>query len=227
MLENLVSLPLFKGVSMDCMTSMVGNYKFNFVKYRAGKHIFNLGDQCTDIIFLLSGEIKIKISNADNTLSITQTIGKGSVILPEFLFGRVTDYPGSAIAATSVSILRLTKADYMEFLKSDSIFLFNFLNILSAQAQKPLKGLLSMSMGDLTHRIALWVSALTAAGSYNIVISAQQKTLADILGVRTMSFLELLAPLRRDNIIDFDNTQIKVLNRTALIDLLSHHPDEE
>ena len=93
MYEILMGLPLFNGVSRDCISQIIEKYKFHFLKYLPGEQIVMAGETCTHIKFVISGSVRSRIENADGRFKVSQTLNAPEVIAPEFLFGKATQYP--------------------------------------------------------------------------------------------------------------------------------------
>ena len=201
MYEILMGLPLFKGVSYTNISKVVESTKFHFLKYLDGETIVTAGETCTHVKFIISGRARLSIANADGRFKVSQTLSAPDVIAPDYLFGRATHYPCNAVALGPTGILQITKHDYVKILNSDPIFLFNFLNILSMNAQKAIDGVLALTNGSLEERIAFWITALTQRGG----TSKQKSTLILLRGV-LKSALRLMSPAK-DSIIYITNCQ--------------------
>lgn len=225
MYEILMGLPLFKGVSRDRISEIVEKTKFHFLKYLSGDNIVDAGENCTHIKFIISGKARVKIENSDGRFRIAQTLSAPDVIAPEFLFGMATKYPCTATAVEPTGILQISKNDYMNILKMDQIFMFNFLNILSMNAQKSVDGILSLTNGSLEERIAFWVMALTQRGGSDIVLTCKQRDLYALFGVQRMSFIATLDEMSNRGLIEYDQNEIRVKSRRDLLDLLSKTDD--
>ncbi len=222
MFETLMELPLFKGAGIDSLSKIVGSCKFHFLKYTPGETIYDAGTECQYITFIISGAIRITIDSLDGRLTVAQTINAYDVISPEFLFGRTTTYPGKVVAIDTVSILQIPKADYLNILNTDKIFLFNYLNQLSMSAQKSLDGVLAVSSGDIRQRIAYWVSILTQPRSTDIEIECRQRDLAGLFGVQRTSIREALEAMKVEGLLDYNPTHIMVKDRRSLLNLLQN-----
>lgn len=221
MYEILMELPLFKGVSRYKISEVVGTTKFHFLKYLAGETVVNAGDPCSHIIFIISGKLRVTIANSNNRFKVSQTLEAPDVLAPEFLFGRAPFYPCTAVAEEPVSILQISKTDYTKILNSDEIFLFNFLNILSRNAQKAVDGILAITTGSLEERIAFWIIALTQPGGKNISLSCRQRDLYALFGVQRTSFLATLDNLKSRGIIEYDSNEIRINSRESLLEILN------
>ena len=184
MYETLLSLPLFKGVSADKISEIIG------------------------------------ITNFDQRFRVSQTIAAPEVIAPDFFFGKTTSYPGTVTAKGDVGILELDKKDYLEIIISDRIFLFNFLNLLSMNAQLSVEGVLALTSGSLEMRIAYWIIALTDRTGSDIVMECRQRDMYTVFGVQRQSLIAALTRMRDDGLIDFTPNSIKVKDRRRLLELL-------
>ncbi len=220
MYEILKGLPLFHGATSDRISDIVGKAKFHFLKYLAGERIITAGEQCTHVKFIISGHVRSTITNPSERFKVAQTLSAPSVIAPEFLFGRATNYPCTIEALSDTSILQISKNDYMTILNRDHIFLYNFLNILSMNAQKSVDGILALASGDLEERIAFWIIALTQKNGTDIKVTCRQRDLYSLFGVQRTSFIATLESMKQRGIIDYNSNEIIVLSRADLAKLI-------
>ncbi|MDE5646296.1 MAG: Crp/Fnr family transcriptional regulator [Muribaculaceae bacterium] len=220
--DTLLSLPLFAGTSRTKLEEIVGNTRFHFIKYTAGQPIINTGDSCSHVKFIISGSVRISISNANDRFTVSQTLDAPEVIAPEYLFGRHTQYPCKATALTDTGIMQISKNDYTRLLKSDHVFMFNFLNMLSVKAQQAEEGIMSLNTGSLDERIAYWITSLTQGSAKDITLTARKRDLYSIFGMQRSSFFAALDRMKEAGMIDYDkNTdEIQVTSRKCLMNLL-------
>ena len=216
-----MALPLFHGVSYAKLSEVIGSTKFHFLKYLDGEKIVTAGEPCTHIKFVISGSARVVIENSDGRFRVAQTISRPDVIAPDFLFGRATNYPCTATSIGSTGILQISKSDYVKLMNSDSVFLFNFLNMLSVNAQKAVDGVLALTTGSLEERIAFWIIALTQRGGEDIVLTCKQRDLYGLFGVQRSSFLATLEGMRSRNLIDFTANEIRIRHRADMVSLLT------
>lgn len=220
MIDILAGLPLFQGVTREKMAKTVGSTRFHFLKYADGDIIANAGDQCSHVIFIISGKLRITIASADERLRIHQTLQAPDVVSPDFLFGSSTIYPGDVVAIGEVSVVRLSKAEYLKVLNSDSIFMFNFLNYLSRNAQKCVEGVFSLTNGSIEERLAMWVIAVTQPSAIDIQIQCKNRDLYVMLGVQRASLIGALDCMVAMGVITYTPTEINVLDRRAMLEIM-------
>lgn len=220
MFEILSDLPLFRGVTHERIAATVGMAKFHFLKYAPGETIIEAGEACTHIKFVIDGEARISISGADGRFKIMQTLPAPDVISPDYLFGPATIYPGAVTAVGEASIVQIAKSDYMKIIASDSIYMFNFLNYLSMNAQKSVEGVLSILDGNIAERLAVWVSCLTQPTAKDISIVCRQRDLYAMLGVQRSSYMAAIDEMGQAGLIKYEPGRIDVIDRRAFLDQL-------
>ena len=96
------------------------------------------------------------------------------------------------------------------------------LNYLSMNSQKCIEGILSLSVGSIEERIALWVVAMIPATSSDVTLSCRQRDLYSVFGVQRSSFIAALDRLRDHGIIDYSSGEIRVLDRRAMLSVMRH-----
>lgn len=218
--ETLMALPLFNGVSRNRILQMAEATKFHFLKFSDKEPIIDAGEECTHVKFIISGKAKVTISNSDGRFKVSQVLEAPDVIAPDFLFGRDTHYPCSATAIGETGILQITKAEYVEILNSDKIFLYNLLNRLSMNAQKAIDGVLALTTGSLERRIAFWIIALTQPSATEIVLECKYRDLYSLFGVQRTSFITTLEGMRDNGLIAYNNNSINIISHRKLLEML-------
>lgn len=220
MFEFLSDLPLFQGASHNKLAEVVGNTKLHFLKYPAEEIIIRAGDSCQHLAIVIQGSVRATTVNETGRFSVSQTLAAPAVLAPDFLFGRVTAYPYTVMALDNVSIIKIAKNDYLNILETDRVFLFNYLNTLSANAQKSVEGILALTTGDVDERIAFWIGALTQPGSTDIRLTCRTRDLCSLFGTPRALFNAALQSMRERGLIDFTSNELMVVDRTALMQLL-------
>lgn len=217
-----MKIPLFRGVSFNKMSEIIGKHRFHFLKYADGDQIVGVGEPCTHMQAVVSGKVRVTVANAENRVRVSQTLAAPDIIAPDFFFGRTTSYPGTVVAQGECGIMQIEKADYLDIIHSDTVFLFNFLNLLSLNAQLSMEGVLSLTSGDLKKRIAFWIVALTQRSGTDIVMECRQRDLYSVFGVPRQSLLATLSEMKSMDLLDYSTTCIAVTDRKRLSELLTN-----
>lgn len=224
MYEKLMELPLLQGVSRDKLSELIEKTPFHFVKYTQGQQVTVANDVCTHIKFIISGDVRVDIASSNRRVVVSETLSGPNVIGADYLFGRNTFYPFNATALTDCGILQILKSDFINILMSDKVFMFNMLNMLSRNSQKSTFGIMALSSGSIAERLAFIITSLTQQGSKDIKVTYKQKDLCSILGVQRSSLINALKKMSDEDVIDFTLTEISVLDRNLLLEIL--HSEE-
>lgn len=225
MFELLMNLPLFRGASHTRLAQTVGEAKFHFLKYPAGETIIRAGDPCTHLTFVISGSVRSTIVNNTGRFAVGQTLTAPAVIAPDFLFGRTTSYPCTVDALETTGILKISKADYIKILYSDQVYMFNYLNTLSVNAQKSMVGILSLTGGAIDERIAFWIIALSQPGGTDIRLTCRARDLCSLFGVQRATFDAALNEMKSKGLLEFTNRELMIKDREGLVNLLESGSD--
>lgn len=217
MFEKLMELPLFQGASREKLKELVEKYPFHFLKYETGDLLLSAGERCTHVKFIVSGSVKLQTDFPSYRVALHQTVSAPGVIGPEFMFGRKTIYPYSCVANGSCGILQIKKADYVEILMKDKVFLLNMLNYISRNAQKNTI-LFQNHSGGITKNVIPIVSLmLTTSDSKDIALRYKQKDLCTMLGISRSSLSTHIEELAEIGAISHSPGNISVLNRKLLL----------
>ena len=219
MYQQLMQLPLFQGVSTEKITALVEKLPFHFLKFRNGEQVFAAGDPCTHIKFIVSGQVRLETPFPKLRITMHQTVSNPHVLAAEYLFGRDTAYPYTAISDGACGILQLRKSDYIKMITSDKVFLFNILNYLSSGSQRSLQMPLIVKDGSVAERLAMIVDNLSISGATNIGFRYKQKDLCTLLGTQRTTLVSMLDRLSNQGIVDYDSNELKILDLQGLINV--------
>ena len=219
MYQQLMQLPLFQGVSTEKITALVEKLPFHFLKFRNGEQVFAAGDPCTHIKFIVSGQVRLETPFPKLRITMHQTVSNPHVLAAEYLFGRDTTYPYTAISNGACGILQLRKSDYIKMITSDKVFLFNILNYLSSGSQRSLQMPLTVKDGSVAERLAMIVDNLSISGATNIGFRYKQKDLCTLLGTQRTTLVSMLERLSDQGIVDYDSNELKILDLQGLINV--------
>lgn len=188
MYETIMELPLFKGIGEEQVSFMLEKTRVEFLKFEDGESIFETGENVTHINFILSGRVKQTYRLSNFLLEIDEILGKGSVLGALHLYGMVTKYPCSSIALGKVSVMRIRKAAYMNILQSDPIYLLNFVNYLSAAAQKSQIFLMKSKNSSVTRTLETLAFSIVSKSAETVMVAGKDEEIAKYCGVSEEDF---------------------------------------
>ena len=217
--ETLLDLPLLRGASRERISETAGNTKFHFLKYLEGNQIVAPGQQCSHMMFLLSGKVRVEVASSDGRFRLGQTLTGPDAILPQFLFGRNTVSPCTVTATDTCSIMQVDKNDWLKILNLDPVFMLNYLNMLGSQ--NVVEGILAITTGSIEERLAVWIVCMTQPGATEITLGCRQRDLYSVFGVQRSSFISAMESMRERGLIEYTNNEITVNDRRAMQALIT------
>ena len=111
MFEILMGVPLFHGVTYQKMSEIIGKHRFHFLKYDDGQQIIGAGEQCTHMKTIVSGKVRVSVSNSDNRVRVSQTLEAPDIIAPDFFSAKQPVTPHRCVRsdlAASCRSIRMT-----------------------------------------------------------------------------------------------------------------------
>ena len=217
------NLPLFRGANKPSMRHVIDKTKFQFQKYAAGERVLAPGTPCENMMFVLSGHVRSLVTSVSEDMQVEQQIEPNMVISPESLYGMSGYYfcTASAYDDEPVGIVQISKAEVHNLLLSNSVFMFNYLNMACSRAQISSHGVMAMATGTPLMRLAYLIVAMSQPGGQEIIVRGLGRELHAILGITKQRYFAMLAKLMTEGVVLCDDpTEIHVINRDYFRNLL-------
>ncbi len=218
MYEMIMDLPLFKGVSKDQVSLFLEKTHIGFHNYNIGDTLADIGEPVNMVKFVISGEISLIHPLKGVDITLEEKTGFGKVLGADRLFGMATGYPYKAVAKTKTSIMEFSKAQYLNLLNSDRIYILNFFNYLSLRAQRPVDATVKYCHGDIQNKMRLLVSVMTEPTADEIVIRGEDDALADYCNCDEAIVREWKNMLVREHLALCDSSCVRIRHRAEFID---------
>ncbi len=207
--NRLLRLPLFQGLGKGDFIEIAGRTRLEFQTFPKGSILVKQDELCTGLYFVIDGEVCSSRWSVDKKYELKEWFALPCVLQPESVFGLVTCYTRTFIAASPLQVLRVEKNAVRDILFDYSTFRINYLNFLSSAVQNKEKTMWRMSVDNLAVRFVnfLSVRCVRPAGRKDLHISMvdlAQELLATRLRVsRMLKFFasEGLLILKRERII--------------------------
>ena len=190
MFDTIMELPLFKGIGQEQLSNLLEKTRMEFLKFEDGDSIIKSGGKVETLDFILSGRVRLTYPLENFPIAIDEIIGKGAVLGAFNLFGMVTHYPASATAIGRVSIMRMEKSQYMNILQTDRIYILNFVNLLSAAAQKAPELFIHIKDTFITKTLKSLAYAIVSRAAETVIVAGSDEDLAAYCGVDADTFSE-------------------------------------
>lgn len=183
-----MELPLFKGIGEEQLSQLLEKTSVEFLKFKDGEKIADAKEQVNAVDFIIKGKVRNVYKMVNFPIEIHEIIGKGGVLGAMHLYGIDTKYCSTATAVGEVSLLRIEKSQYMNILMSDRIYILNFVNYLSAAAQKPEKLILEQAMPSIERSLNNLADLVSSRRADYVKIIGSEEALAKYCGVSVEEF---------------------------------------
>ena len=175
----LTRLPLLQGISSTDLLSWEDALRLDLDEFPASKlPIIRQGDNCTQLIYLVEGELHREHRSSDNLYIMSSSLKAPAIIEADRLFGLCPSYEYSYWAKTDVKMLGIRKSLLGSHLMKSEVFRLNLLNTLSAIAQKRAQALLPVQLNNVEERLRHFVGTLFQGCEGEVELFIQMKDLA-------------------------------------------------
>lgn len=225
MYDNLLQLPLFQGLCKEDFTTIIERVKLHFLTFKSGETIFKQDRACTQLVFLLSGEIVATTNDSSGRYTLSETIGAPFIVEPFSLFGMKTSYNATYVAKTEVKLMCIDKAYIFTELNNYDIFRINFLNLLSNRCQTIQRKLWDTHIGTIREKFANFMAnrCQKPDGEKTLLISMEE--LGNLIDETRINVSNLLNELQKKEVLQLKRKEIYIPALERFIDeLLPNNP---
>lgn len=218
MYDTLLQLPLFQGLCKNDFTNIIGKVKLHFRKYNADDIIVEQGEPCTQLIFLLNGEIISQATDAKHSYSLFETFESPFVIEPYSLFGMQTRYTATYRARRDVNVVTIDKSFVLSELNNYEIFRLNYLNILSNRAQVAYDKLWNNHIGSIQDKILNFLLLRAMKPEGEKVLKIKMEDLASLIDETRINVSKALNEMQEKGLVLLSRKEISIPSLEKLIE---------
>lgn len=161
-----------------------------FLKFEDGDKILGVRESHSAIDFILSGRVRRTYTLEKFPIFIDEILGKGAMFGALNLYGMTTSSPALTVSIGRVSLMRMEKSQYMNLLLTDKIYILNFVNYLSAAAQKSPDWFLHIGEASIGRTLKSLAYSIVSRGAETIMVAGKDEDLAKYCGVDITEFNE-------------------------------------
>ena len=210
MYDTLLQLPLFQGICQSDFTNIIGKVKFHFSRHKAGEKIVSKGDNCTNLIFLLKGELMSEATNKENSYTYCELYNAPNVIEPYSLFGMNTQYMASYVTQTDANLVTISKNFVMSELNKYDIFRLNYLNIISNRSQVLYDRLWNLTSEDTDAKIINFLISHSEKLNGQKILKIKMDDFAKILGDTRLTISKALNEMQEKELVVLHRKEIEI-----------------
>ncbi|GAA0769346.1 Crp/Fnr family transcriptional regulator [Clostridium subterminale] len=208
---------LFKGIDSENLKNIYEETKYHINKYNKGEIIAHEEEECSTVGLILEGNIELQRIYPSGKYIVLNKLSVGDVFGEAIIFSKQGNYPATVIALNQCSILYINKGDMLELFSREKRILENFLELLSNKVLMLNSKIKNISFKNIKHRVINYILEAMKLQKGNVVkLKENKESIAAALGIPRPSLSRELINLRDMGYIDFDRSNIKVLDIEAL-----------
>ena len=208
--DHLLRFQLFQGLSRAELLQMVGNTKFGFLKLPANKVVIKAGSTCSQLSFLISGQLTLTTQSDDGGYRVTEQLSSPWLLQPEVLFGAQARFTGTWQTKSECHFITLSKDEVMRLLEDFLIIRLNLFNQLATLAQRRAHLTWRRAPQSLRERIVRFLvdHSTYPAGSKQFLILMTH--LADEVGDSRLDVSRVLNQMQAEGLLHLHRGRIEV-----------------
>ncbi len=217
MYNTLLGLPLFQGMSRAELSEVIERAKFHFLKVEDKNPIFTQGEPCSQLVFLLSGELEAETTAPCGTFSFVELHGTPMIIEPQSLFGHHPCYKATYRAHHTASLLTIDKQYFYSVLDSYEVFRMNFFNQLCYKTEQLHERLWSINPQQIEGKLVYFIRNLCTTLQGTKILRVKMEDLAQLLDTTRLNVSAVLNKWRAEGLIEMRRKEFIIHDTNVLL----------
>jgi len=219
-IESLLSCPLFRGYDKEPLERLFQTIHFQIKKYHKNQMFVQMEEPCDHLMIILEGSVRGEMVDFSGKTIKIEDIEAPNSVASAFIFGEKKRFPVNIVANSPVSVLYIPKSSLLQMFQKSSIFLENFLNMVSTRAQFLSMKIKFLSFKTIKGKIAHLI--LSQGGKENDVIklNRSQEAIASLFGVTRPALARAMGEMAGDGLIEVHRKEIRIVDREGLSGLV-------
>jgi CRP/FNR family transcriptional regulator, dissimilatory nitrate respiration regulator len=215
----LIKSPLFRGLMLEEVMSVVSSTPYRIRRFKAGSMISQSGEPVNSFMMVIEGVVKGEMVDFSGRIIKIEDIPASGALASAFIFGSRNRFPVNVVAVSDTQLLIIEKADFLKFLKSDDKILANFLDIISNRSQFLSEKIKFLNFKTIKGKLAQYILQTAGTDKSEIRLAMTQNDLAEYFGVARPSIARVIGEMETDGIIITKGKTLKILDKKRLTEL--------
>jgi CRP-like cAMP-binding protein len=215
----LLKAPLFSGMMLAEIMSVISITPYRIKKYKSGAMISQSGEPVNSFMMVINGIVKGEMVDFSGRVIKIEEIPTAGALASAFIFGNRNKFPVNVVAMTDTSLMIIERADFVKFLKSNDKLLTNFLDTISNRSQFLSEKIKFLNFKTIRGKLAQYILQAAEPDKSEIKIGMTQNDLAEYFGVARPSIARVISELETEGIIITKGKTLKILDKKRLTEL--------
>lgn len=189
----------------------------NVSKLKKGEKLFNQGTSADYFYFVVEGIVNLTHVTVSGEERVIEIIRSENFFAEALMFLGHPTYPVSAVLAKDSKFIAINCQQYMTILRGSSDVCFSLLGNLSKRLHQLVSDINALTLYSAESRVAAFVSNCLTIKSGNLFsLELPKQVIASRLSMKPETFSRALHHLDKINVIQLNNKEILVLDKTRL-----------
>ena len=218
----LLNTPVFRGLDIAEIMSVISSTPYRIRRFNAGAMIFQSGEPVNSFVMVISGSVKGEMTDYSGRVLKIEEVREPGSVGAAFLFAGSSLFPVNVVAVTNAELLTIEKNDFLKFLKRDDSILVNFLGMISDRSAFLSEKIKFLNFKTIKGKLAQYFLQISGPDNSSVMLTMTQTDLADYFGVARPSIARVVSEMETEGIINIRGRYLRILDRERL----SHHTRE-
>jgi len=220
MFHQLSKTPLFRGIPTDEIPLMLGQENYSLKRYFKDDMIASSGDECNHLMILIMGSVRGEMLGNSGQILKVEDVEAPRAIASGFIFGSNNTFPVSIFANEASQILFIPKFSVLGHLRTNKVFLNNFLNSISDFIYFLSQRIYFLSFKTIREKLAQYLLNISSPDRDHFKMPKSHTTLSEYFGVTRPSLSRVFSNLEKEGIIRTEFKEIWILDRKKLEEII-------
>lgn len=211
-LALLKKVSLFSSFTPQQLSRFLQDGSWRLLRFARDNIIHLAGETCQALEIILAGQVLVERIDEDGGLLVIADFTSGDILGGNLMFSQKPFFPMTVTAKEPATILAIAKAELLQLLGQNQIFLESYLAYAAdntAILGDRLKHYIKRSIRESVS--VYFTHESTKQKSDLIILPINKKQLAEKLGVQRTSLSRELAKMRSDGLITYRDRQVWLL----------------
>jgi len=208
---------LFINFSSQEITDFIMSSHYNTRNYQSGQIIAIKGESLTQISLILTGAVEIQKNYPAGKMIVINQISVGGVFGEVAIFSSKNTFSSTVMASLDTKIMFISKTNIIKICFQNKKFLSNLLHLLSEKILILDHKLHFLSGESIRQKLCLYlIEQYVKYKTLSIRLDMSKQKMAEQFGVARPSLSRELIQMKKEGLIDYNNTHIIIQNLQAL-----------
>lgn len=213
---------MFKNLTKKEILDLFKDSKYTIKNYNKEDIIALEGHSCNSIGLILDGGVDIKRFLPGDKIILMSSFSKGNLFGEVITFSDINIYPATVVSNSKTEVMFIDKYDFIDFCSNHKNILISFLNDITNKIVELNKTVKTISFVSIRQKIVSFLLDEYNLQNSNFIKMPKTKTkLAETLGVPRPSLSREFINMKNDNLIDYTNDYVKLLDIEKLRNIIT------